>query len=411
MAPSMQPSKRAVSLAVLVAALGYFVDIYDLILFSILRMPSLTELGVPPEQRAEVGLELLNWQMAGMLTGGVLWGVIADKRGRLAVLFGSIIMYSIANIANGMVQDLTQYRVLRFVAGVGLAGELGAGITLVAEIMKKETRGWGTTIIASIGLLGAVVGSLVATRTYWRNAYYIGGALGFALLVLRLGVAESGIYRGLTERKDVRRGDLLHLFGNGRRVLRYLAVIMVGVPIWYVLAILITLAPEMATALGVPNPPKNAADAVLWCYSGGAIGDLASGALSQILRSRRRAMAIFIGITAIALVLYFTVGGQSLTAFYVCCFMLGFGFGYWAVFVTNAAEQFGTNLRGTVATTAPNFVRGMTVPVAIVYTQLAPTQGKLNTAIWIGVVLIAVAFVSVWSMKETYGKDLDYTED
>jgi MFS family permease len=407
----VQLSKRAVYLAVTVAALGYFVDIYDLILFSIVRVPSLTSLGVAKEQLSAVGLTLLNWQMIGMLTGGVLWGVIADKKGRLTVLFGSIIMYSLANVANGMVQDLPQYKLLRFIAGVGLAGELGAGITLVTEIMHRERRGWGTTVVAAVGLLGAVVGSLVASKIYWRHAYYVGGGLGFALLILRIGVAESGMFKGMAERKDVRRGDLLHLFGNGRRVLRYLAVIMVGVPIWYVLAILITLAPEMSRALGVPNPPQTAGTAVLWTYLGGAVGDLSSGALSQILRSRKKAMGTFLVITGLALVVYFGFGGHSRTVFYTACTMLGFGFGYWAVFVTNAAEQFGTNLRGTVTTTAPNFVRGMTVPVTIIYKELAPSQGTLNTAIWIGIVLLGIAAVSLWSLKETYGKDLDFVEE
>lgn len=394
-------------MAVLVAALGYFVDIYDLILFGVVRTPSLVDLGVADVKG--VGLSLIRWQMAGMLIGGVLWGVIADKRGRLSVLFASIITYSLANVVNGLVEDVTQYKIIRFIAGVGLAGELGAGITLVSEMMHREARGWGTTIVATVGICGGVVGGLVGDAVDWRTAYFIGGGLGFALLVLRIGVHESGMFRGLEDRADVRRGDLLHLFGDGRRVVRYLAVILVGVPIWYAVGILITLSPELGLELGLPAKP-NAARAFMWCYAGLAAGDLASGALSQIVRSRKRALAVFIGLTAATIALYFAIGDRSFTMFYVACAALGFATGYWAVFVTSAAEQFGTNLRGTVATTAPNFVRGAVVPVTFAYEQLEPGLGMLEAAALVGAVCIVLALLALAFLEETYGKDLDYLE-
>jgi MFS family permease len=407
---STRPTDRAVIMAVLVAALGYFVDIYDLILFGVVRKPSLVELGVPAEKMADEGIFLLNMQMIGMLLGGVLWGVIADKKGRLSVLFASIITYSVANVLNGMVTDLTQYAIVRFVAGVGLAGELGAGITLVSEVMRREARGWGTTIVASVGICGGVVASLVGGAVYWRTAYYIGGGLGFALLILRIGVVESGMFKGMAGRDDVRRGDFFHLFRDGRRALRYLAVIAVGVPIWYAVGILITLSPEIGRELGL-DPAPSAPRAFLWTYAGLAIGDLASGALSQLLRSRRKALGTFLALTAASLVLYFTLGASSLDAFYGSCFVLGIAIGYWAVFVTSASEQFGTNLRATAATTAPNFVRGAVVPVTLAYKWLVPSLGILTAAAVVGAATLVLAFVALLALHETYGKDLDYVEE
>jgi len=407
--PAPHPGRRAAIMAVVVAALGYFVDIYDLILFGVVRKPSLVALGVAEADLAREGIFLLNMQMIGMLIGGVVWGVIADKKGRLSVLFASIITYSLANVANGMVTDLTQYAVVRFIAGVGLAGELGAGITLVSELMRRETRGWGTTIVATVGICGGVVGGLVAGKVDWRTAYYIGGGLGFALLVLRIGVAESGMFRGMAGQDDVRRGDFLHLFRDRARALRYLAVIAVGVPIWYAVGILITLSPELGKALGL-SPAPNAAKAFMWCYAGLAVGDLASGGLSQVLRSRKKALAIFLVLTAGALGFYFAVGGRSLGWFYTACAVLGFATGYWAVFVTSASEQFGTNLRGTVATTAPNFVRGAVVPVTLAYSALVPGLGELGAASAVGIASLGLAFVALLALHETYGKDLDYLE-
>lgn len=407
--PAMS-GKRAAAMAVLVAALGYFVDIYDLILFGVVRTPSLRDLGVPEDELRTQGVFLIDMQMGGMLVGGLLWGVIADKKGRLSVLFASIITYSLANVANGLVTDLTQYAIVRFIAGVGLAGELGAGITLVSELMHRERRGWGTTIVATVGITGGVVGSLVGDAVHWRTAYFIGGGLGFALLILRIGVVESGMYRGMEERRGVRRGDFLHLFRDRRRALRYLAVIAVGVPIWYAVGLLVLLSPELGLALGLPEKP-NAARAFLWCYAGLAFGDLASGALSQILRSRRKALAVFLALTAAALVVYFALGGRSYAWFYGACGLLGFATGYWAVFVTSASEQFGTNLRGTVATTAPNFVRGAVVPVTLSYEALVGSAGVLGAAIVVGVATIVLAAIALAALPETYGKDLDYVEE
>jgi len=400
--------KKPIRLVILVAALGYFVDIYDLILFSVVRGPSLLALGVPKAELLDKGVLLINMQMGGMLLGGILWGILGDKRGRLSVLFGSIALYSVANVLNGLVETLPQYAALRLIAGVGLAGELGAGITLVSEGMDRKSRGYGTTIVATVGICGAVVAALVASRTSWRTAYFVGGGLGFGLLVLRVGVYESGLFE-VVKRSGVERGNFFRLFSPWSRLRRYLGVILVGVPIWYAVGVLVTLSPELGADMKMAEVPE-ARLAVLWSYVGLALGDLGSGALSQLLRSRKRVVLLFLVLTAASVALYFTVGRASTTAFYAVCAVLGFSTGYWAVFVTIASEQFGTNLRATATTTAPNFVRGAVVPVTFSFQLLKGSLGVSGSAIAVGAGTLALAFLALRVLDETYGKDLDFQE-
>lgn len=402
-------SRRNAIAAVLLAALGYFVDIYDLILFSIVRVASLKDLGVASDQLLDTGLLLINMQMTGMLIGGLLWGILGDKKGRLSVLFGSIAMYSLANIANGFVHSIPAYAVLRFIAGVGLAGELGAGITLVCELMPKETRGYGTMIVAGVGIAGGIVAGLVGDWFGWRNAYFIGGGMGLALLTLRVGVYESGIFDKVAKAKDVRRGDFFMLFSSGERVRKYLSCILLGVPIWFVIGILATFAPEFGKALEMPVLPTGSR-AVMWLYAGCALGDFASGGLSQFLRSRRKAALIFVLATAASCAVYLNLRGASLGSFYTTCFALGFFSGYWAIFVTIASEQFGTNIRATATTTVPNFVRGSLVAVSALFQFLKPGSGIITAAAITGVLCFALALGSLVSLRETFGKDLDYLE-
>lgn len=403
-------SVRATRLAVLVAALGYFVDIYDLLLFGIVRRPSLIDLGVPKEQLLDTGVFLDNMQMGAMLLGGILWGVLGDKRGRLSVLFGSIILYSLANIGNGFVHTVPQYAVMRFIAGIGLAGELGAGITLVAESLPKESRGYGTTIVATVGITGAIAAALVGKLTHWRTSYFIGGGLGLLLLLLRVGVVESGIFQR-TQESGVSRGNFFRLFSSVARLRRYAGVILVGIPIWYCVGILIKFSDAMGGALHMAKLPDPAMS-ILFCYVGLALGDLSSGALSQILESRKRAVFAFLTFTTLALVFYFVVGPRSLPLFYTACGFIGFGTGYWAVFVTTASEQFGTNLRATATTTAPNFVRGATVPMTLTFTALKAHEslGVAGAALVVGVPVMLLAFLSLSQIDETYGKELDFVD-
>jgi len=408
--PTTKIDKTAV-LAVVVAALGYLVDIYDLILFSVVRRPSLEGLGVPAADILDVGVRLINFQMIGMLVGGVAWGALGDRRGRLSVLFGSILMYSLANIANGFVQDIESYAWLRLIAGVGLAGELGAGITLVSEMLPASKRGIGTTIVAGVGICGALIAVVVSWLVSWRAAYWIGGGMGLVLLTLRVGVLESGIFQNRKESR-IARGNFFALFANMGRARRYIAVVLSGLPIWFAVGILVTLASEISGPNGLQmSPAPEVGTAVLMIYSGLAIGDFASGAISQLWKSRRRVLFAFILANAVAIAAYFTVGATSVIAFHACVFLLGIANGYWAMFVTVAAEQFGTNLRATAATTAPNFVRGALVPMNMAFLALVPSVGPVGAAIIIGSVVAVIAFVAVFGIDETFGKDLDYLEE
>ena len=401
-------SRRNVIAAVVLAALGYFVDIYDLILFSIVRVASLKGIGVADDQLLTQGLLLINMQMGGMLIGGIVWGILGDKKGRLSVLFGSIALYSIANIANGFVHSLPMYSALRFVAGLGLAGELGAGITLVSELMPKETRGYGTMVVASVGVVGGVVAGLVGNCFGWRAAYFVGGGLGLALLTLRVGVFESGLFDKV-KNSEAKRGDFLMLFSSRARLWKYACCILLGVPVWYVIGILATFAPEFGRALRMPVLPTGSSS-VMFLYAGCATGGLASGALSQYLRSRRKVAFLFVAATAVLTVAYLNLPGLDLAPFYAICYFLGVATGYWAVFVTIASEQFGTNIRATVTTTVPNFVRGSLVAVSWAFAALKPGRGILGAAGIVGAACFALALLSLTGLAETFGKDLDYLE-
>ncbi|WP_345234787.1 MFS transporter [Hymenobacter saemangeumensis] len=405
------------SAVVIVAALGYFVDIYDLILFSIVRVKSLADLGVTaPDQVTSQGLFLINMQMGGMLLGGILWGILGDRRGRLSVLFGSILLYSLANIANGFVQTIDQYAWLRLIAGVGLAGELGAGITLVSESLPKEKRGYGTMIVATVGVSGALLAYWVGEKLGWRNAYFVGGGLGLALLLLRVSVMESGMFQQVQAQSEVKRGDFFSLFTYGPRLSRYVRCLLIGVPLWFVIGILITLAPEFGRALGLTGE-VTAGLAVFWSYFGLVFGDFASGALSQVWHSRNRALKFFLGFCAAMVGVYlYGIKGSTPNTYYMVCFGLGVSVGFWALFVTVAAEQFGTNLRATVATTAPNFARGsvlLLVPLFQFFSGPAaqPRLGLVNGAALLGALSLLVAFWAVSTLPESYGKDLDYVEE
>jgi putative MFS transporter len=393
--------------AVIVAALGYFVDVYDLILFLVIGQKSLLAIGVPKEEVVGNFEVLLNVQMAGMLLGGLFWGVLGDKKGRLSVLFGSILTYSLANIANGFVTNLETYMVLRFVAGVGLAGELGAGITLVSEIMSKETRGYGTMIVATIGVMGAIVAGFVG-QIDWQLAYWIGGGLGLSLLLLRISVIESGMFAKL-ESSSVQRGNFFAVFQNKERALKYLNCILIGLPVWFVIGRLVGLADVYAEALDVKGTVTKA-NCVIVCYLGLLIGDFSSGALSQYLKSRKRAVFLFYGLNAIFISAYLFLRGLDITVFYTLIFFLGLSVGFWAVFATIAAEQFGTNLRATVSTTVPNFVRGSLIIVTYFSHMANNSLGIIGGTALVAVIILAISFFSLNALPETFGKDLDYME-
>ncbi len=399
----------SVKLAVLVAALGYFVDAFDLMLFSILRVQSLKDLGLEGEDLLAVGKDLINWQMWGLLLGGVLWGVLGDRIGRIQVLFGSILMYSLATFLNGFVESVSQYAILRFIAGLGLAGELGGGVTLVAELLPKEKRGLGTTVVATIGVSGVVAAGLIGKLFTWRYVYMLGGGMGFLLLLLRIGVSESGIFNSVKE-KEVKRGDFFMLFTSYARFFRYLSCIAIAIPTWFLVGILMTFCPEIGVAKGIVEPISTG-DAFIWCYVGLTLGDLACGLISQRLKSRKKAIILFLVGEFLSILCLFYVPISEPWQFYALSVPAGFFVGYWVVFVTTAAEQFGTNLRATVATTAPNFVRATTIPMVSAFVFFKGSGiGVLESAAIVGLVSITLGLIGAVKLKESFHLDLDYLE-
>ncbi|MES2775856.1 MAG: MFS transporter [Bacteroidota bacterium] len=407
---NQQKQVSILALPVIVAALGYFVDIYDLLMFSIIWKPSLTDLGVSAERLAHVGENIIGIQMAGLLIGGIIWGTMGDKKGRLSVLFGSIILYSVANILNGFVQNETQYAIVRFIAGLGLAGELGAGITLVSEIVPKEKRGLATSLVAGLGLTGAVVAYFVKINFPWRTCYFIGGGLGFLLLLLRVSVFESGMFTQV-KNSSVSKGDILMFFKNKVRFKKYLCAILIGLPTWYVIGVLLTFSPVFAKEFGITDP-IDSGKAIMFAYAAISVADVLAGMLSQWMKSRKKAMLVFYCLTALFIILFFvTKGGGSATNLYILAAGLGFATGFWAIFVTMGAEQFGTNLRATAATTVPNFVRGM-LPLMIILCNAFRSKTDYVTGTWMaGIIIMAIAVTALYFTKETFGKDLNYVEE
>lgn len=403
------------SLPVIVAALGYFVDIYDLLLFTIVREPSLQGIGVLLTDKVQVlaaSTKIINWQMVGLLIGGVIWGTIGDKKGRLSVLFGSIALYSIANFITAYVQTVDQYAWARFVAGVGLAGELGAGITLVSELLPKEKRGVGTSLVAGIGLFGAVFAYFVYQFTGdWRLCYKIGGGLGVGLLILRISVAESGMFKQVKE-MNVQRGNILMFFNNSKRFKKYFLAILIGLPTWYVIGVLVNLSNRFAKELYGENS-IDSGRAIMYAYVGIAIGDILIGFVSQYFKSRKKALLCFYLLNIAALVLFFSGLNSNDTNMYLICGMLGFSTGFWAIFVTMGAEQFGTNLRATAATTIPNVVRGALPLINLLFLNLFQKSwgwDLIQSGIVTGVVVMAITMVAFYFTEETFHKDLNYVE-
>jgi putative MFS transporter len=396
------------SIPVLVAALGYFVDIYDLLLFGIIRKTSLRSLGLSEGMVLTSGEFIISIQMVGLLLGGILWGVMGDKKGRLSVLFGSIILYSLANIANGMVHTVNQYALLRFIAGVGLAGELGAGITLVSELLPKEKRGLGTSMVAGFGLTGAVIAYFISKEFDWRVCYYIGGGMGLLLLLLRISVFESGMFKQVKE-MNVSRGNFFMFFTNRERFFKYLQCILIGLPTWYVIGVLVTFSDQFGKNLHI-SEPIDPGKAIMFAYVGISLGDIAIGFVSQALKSRRKALFIFYFMTMACMTMFFLQNGSSALTMYLICAGLGFSTGFWAIFVTMAAEQFGTNLRATAATTVPNMVRGALPLMILLFKSLREKAGYINGGIITAVIIMAITLVAAYYTKETFGKDLMYVE-
>lgn len=401
-------SKKKVATIVIVSALGYFVDIYDLVLFGIVRVASLKALGLTDAEVTSTGIFLLNMQMGGMLVGGILWGILGDKKGRVSILFGSIILYSIMNILNGFVTDVPQYAIIRFIAGIGLAGELGAGITLVSETMSKEKRGYGNMIVAGVGVLGAVVAAFVGDMTDWRNAYFIGGGMGFLILLLRVGVYESGMYKSI-QYSNIPKGAFLKIFTNKKLFFKFLNCILLGLPLWFSVGVLVTFSPEFGKAFGFTEPIK-AGLSIMFAYIGISAGDFLSGWISQILKSRKKVIHIFVGGVTVMLFVFLFFNNFGAFGMYLYCGLIGFACGYWVIMLSNASEQFGTNMRATVTTSVPNFIRGSVILSTLSFQFLNPITGIIYSALIVGLITIIIAFIATSKLDETFGKDLGYVE-
>lgn len=400
------------SIPVLVAALGYFVDIYDLLLFTIVKKPSMIGVGSTDPTILADSTKVINWQMLGLLIGGIVWGVLGDKRGRLSVLFGSIVLYSVANFITGYITSVNQYAFCRFVAGLGLAGELGAGITLVSELLPKNKRGLGTSMVAGIGLSGAVIAYFTYQFTDdWRLCYKIGGILGLMLLFLRISVAESGMFKEAKDKK-VARGDFMMFINNGHRFKKYILAILIGLPTWYVIGILVNQSDRFAKAM-YGSTDLDSGRSIMFAYAAISLGDIAVGIVSQYFKSRKKALLLFYGMCIVSLVLFFSGFNQSNTSMYLVCAMLGFSTGFWAIFVTMGAEHFGTNLRATAATTIPNMVRGALPLINMMFLDLFQKSWGWNivqSGIVTGIVVMVITLVAFYFTEETYHKDLNFTE-
>ena len=401
------------SLPVIVGALGFFVDIYDLQVFAITRLASFKELGVADDAAKTVGETIINWQMLGLVIGGIAWGVLGDKKGRKSVLFGSILLYSIATILNGFVQDINTYTILRFVAGLGLAGELGASITLTGEMLPKEKRGIAAAIIATSGVMGTIVAYFVKdwSGDNWRLCYFVGGGMGLALLFLRMSVIDSSMYSS-TKTGGVKMGNLLMIVNNKERFIRYFRGILIGLPVWYVIGILITFSNEFAKNFGITgfDQPKS----LMLQYVALAFGDMSAGILANYLKSRKKTLYIYYSILTVFIALFFILkGGGSATNMYLLCMGLGFGAGISVLYITMSAEQFGTNLRATAAISIPNLVRGF-LPLMLFLFQFLRSKFVFDnyiTAAWVvGIIVMVCSWLAVYFTKETFGKDLNYVE-
>jgi putative MFS transporter len=393
--------------AVIVAALGYFVDVVDLWLFSNFRVASLRDLGLPAEEVTTTGAYLLNCQQAGLLLGGLLWGVMGDRRGRASVMFGSILLYSIGNILNAFVVSVPQYAALRFLTGLGLAGEIGAGITLVCELLPRTKRGIGTTFVTGLGVAGAIAASLMGKYMNWRTAFFVGGIMGLTLLFLRTLTHDSSMFAKMQQQGQLRRGSLALLLFRRDNVRKFLGCIAVGAPVWLSVAIFSIFSLEVAPALGITEP-ISVPDCLLCISIGMTAGDLGAGLLSQLLRSRKLPLLILLVLTCLTSIVI-TAGAVSTSMGYMTMVgFLGLFSGYWACLLTTSAEQFGTNIRATAATMVPNLVRATTIPMTIGFVTLKQYISIQNT-VWVLVVIVFIlAFLGLRTLKETFHTDLEY---
>jgi len=397
-------------ITVLVAAMGYFVDVTDLWLFSNLRVASLRDLGLSDDQVTDTGALLLNSQQIGLLVGSVIWGVMGDRRGRASVMFGSIFLYSVGNILNAFVTSVPQYVALRFITGVGLAGEIGAGITLVCEILPRDKRGIGTTFVTGLGVAGAILAALMGKYLSWRTAFFVGGCLGLGLFFLRVFTHDSGLFERMSEERAIKRGSIKQLVTTPDLLVRFLSCVASGMPIYLTFSIFAVFSPEIAPALGIKES-VSISDVMLCVSVGLTLGDVLAGVISQLAR-RRKGPLIFLVLMNFVAAVTITMGlSRSSLGYLVLVFILGLTSGYWACLITTSAEQFGTNIRATVTTMVPNFVRATAIPITILFIQVKKYLSIQNTVLLVTFIVFSAAFWGLSRLRESFHADLDYYEE
>jgi putative MFS transporter len=401
-------SRFNIFLVLFVASFGYFVDVYDLWVFAAVRVASLKDLGVPTAEIMPTGILLLNLQMGGMLLGGILFGVLGDRMGRTRVMFFSILTYSLATLANAFVPNVETYAVLRFLSGIGLAGELGLGATLISEILPKEKRGLGVGVLVGFGVMGPMAAGLAAQAFDWKTCYLIGGILGLALLALRVRVAESPIFQE-AEKTATRQGDLRLMFESPTRLWRFLGCVALGLPTWLVFGILITFSEEILGSLSLPA--LAAPILLVYCNIAMPIGNFVTIGVSQYFKNRRWVMAGFTLFALVGVMALFLLP-RPLSPFEVkiVYMVITFAAGSWVLMAVIAAESFGTNLRATAATAVPNFARASVIPMTLGLQALKPHMPLGDAVMILMGLCFILPLIALWRLKETFGKPLNYFE-
>ncbi len=404
-------SHKAITLGIIVSALGFFVDLYDIMALAAIGETSLKAIGVAAENIKNDINYLQSMQMLGMLIGGFLWGIIGDKYGRLKVLFGSIILYSFFTFLNAFVTGTGQYAACRFLAGLGLAGELGAGITLVSEQMKKEKRGLGPAIIAGFGVLGAIVAVFIGKYADWRTVYITGGVLGFLLLILRIGVVESGLFT-IAKTSKISKGNFLIILRNWNYLKKFLCILLVGIPGWFVNGVMMQFSNYISSSMGM-NPLPDKGKVIIYFFIALSLGDVLGGLVSQWLKSRKKSMYIFLSLHLLMLILFFTIGKNSAQLYYIIFAGLGLSVGFVIQLFTLAAEQFGTNIRTLVTSSGLNLVRGWVIPLGALFAWM---NDSLHIIEWkvAAIIAFSVAAVSFWALSqldETFNNELEFVSE
>lgn len=393
---------------IILAAAGYFVDIYDLLIFSSERVESLEEIGVPVQNMKSVALMLQNYQMAGLIAGGFIFGMLADKLGRVRVLFASILLYSFANLGNAFVTTVPVFAAFRFIAGLGLAGELGIALSWISESLQRNQRTIATMIVSAIGLCGGITAAIVSSLLHWQTSYIIGGLMGLLLLGFRITVQESELYKK-TKHESLQKGNLIQLFSNKSQMARFTLCVLSGAPSFIFMSIYVTLAPEFATAFNITGK-ISVSHAIMVYLIAFTVSDILCGLLSRMLQQRKAALLIYVMIQTLAVGFFFLVPPITSTDLYMRCVFLGFSVGYWGILITNSLEQFGTNIRATVATSTSNLIRGITIPATIVFSLVASSLGIIASGMIIGFSLIAISVISILLLEDKFENDLNFAE-